>query len=212
MRVTLIALSLAAVVLVAGRVSSHADAAPSATKLVDRTLVCRTGKHGGARVLYVRAQTAFGEGKQLDWLAQATVATAGQPLPSKPNYRPTLAGLTAGWPVAPPLTSGGAGFSAALCKVTRSRVQLAARGLVGGAAGQFGDEYQCVVPQSVLVRVRASFRAPVDLALQRDYYSANARIVRGQLAVATLSGKPLVYAEVAETGGTARLHTSKGCG
>jgi hypothetical protein len=194
------------------KLASHADAASTATKLVDRTLRCTTGVHGGARVVFLRAQTAYGQGKALDWLAQVTVAGVGQPVPSKPNYRPTLAGMTTGWPVAPPLTSGGVGFDAVRCKPAGKRAPLSRRGLVGGPAGPFGDEYTCVVPRSLLIRVRAAFRAPVALELKRGYYSADERVLRGQLAVTTLAGEPIVYAEVAEAGGKASLFTSKACG
>jgi hypothetical protein len=198
--------ALAAVALVVQPVG----ASTSVSKLVDRTVTCTTGIQGGARVIYLRAQAAFGEGQKLEWLAQATVSAAGQPVPSRPNYRPTLAGMTAGWPAPPPLTSGGVGFHGARCVATRSRVALSSRGLVGGPASQLGDEYTCVGPRSMLVRIRAAFRSPVELKLRRGYYSADGRVTRGQIAVATLAGKPLVYAEVAESG-TARLFTSKGC-
>ena len=109
-------------------------------------------------MIYVRAQSAFGQGKNLEWLAQTTVAAVGQPVPSKPNYRPTLVGMTAGWPAPPPLASGGVGFSNRLCKTTRSKVAFVRSGLVGGVASQLGDEFSCVVPKSMLVRVRAVFR------------------------------------------------------
>ena len=184
--------------------------APGAARVVDRTLACTTGVQGGARVIYLRAQSAFGQGKDLEWLAQATVAAAGQPVPSKPNYRPTLAGMTAGWPPPPPLASGGVGFHNRLCKATRSRVAFTRRGLVGGVASKLGDEYQCVVQKAMLVRIRAVFREPTELERDRSFYSANGRVVRGQIAVTTLAGKPLVYGEVAESG-TARLLTPKGC-
>ena len=139
--------------------ASGGTAAASAVRIVDRTLACTTGVQGGARVIYVRAQSAFGgQGKNLEWLAQTTVAAVGQPVPSKPNYRPTLAGMTAGWPAPPPLTSGGVGFSSRLCKTTRSKVAFVRSGLVGGVASQLGDEFSCVVPKSMLVRVRAVFR------------------------------------------------------
>ena len=198
--------TLAAVALVVQPVS----ASTTVSKLVDRTVTCRTGVQGGARVIYLRAQSAFGERPKLEWLAQAMVSAVGQPVPSKPNYRPTLAGMTAGWPAPPPLTSGGIGFHGGRCVATRGRVALSPRGLVGGAASQLGDEYTCVVPRSMLVRIRAVFRTPVELKLRRGYYSADGRITRGQIAVTTIAGKPLVYAEVAESG-TARLFTSKGC-
>ena len=202
-------------VLVAGAalVSSSASGgteAASAVRVVDRTLACTTGVQGGARVIYVRAQSAFGQGKNLEWLAQTTVAAVGQPVPSKPNYRPTLAGMTAGWPAPPPLTSGGAGFSNRLCTTTRSKVAFVRSGLVGGVASQLGDGFSCVVPKSMLVRIHAVFRNVTELERDRSYTSANGRIVRGQIAVTTLAGKPLVYGEVAESG-TARLFTPKGC-
>ena len=186
------------------------SAATSATRIVDRTLQCTTGAHAGARVLYPRAQSAFGEGKALEWLAQASVSTEGQPLPFKPNYRPTLAGVTAGWPPPPPLASGGIAFHTTRCAVARGRVALSPRGLAGGVVSQFGDEYRCVVSKTLLVRIRAVFRAPVDLDRQQGSYAANGRVQRGQIAVSTLAGKPLVYAEVTESG-TSRLFTSKGC-
>lgn len=185
-------------------------AASDAARVVDRTLACTTGVQGGARVIFLRAQSAFGQGKNLEWLAQTTVAAAGQPVPSKPNYRPTLAGMTAGWPPAPPLTSGGIGFHNRLCKATRSKVAFVRRGLVGGVASQLGDEYTCVVPRSMLVRIRAVFREPTELERDRSFYAANGRVLRGQIAVTTLAGKPIVYGEVAESG-SARLFTPKGC-
>ena len=191
-------------------VATGGVAAPGAARVVDRTLACTTGVQGGARVIFLRAQSAYGQGKNLEWLAQTTVAAAGQPVPSKPNYPPTLAGMTAGWPPTPPLTSGGIGFHNRLCKATRSKVAFVRRGLVGGEASQLGDEYTCVVPKSMLVRIRAEFREPTELARDRSFYSANGRVMRGQIAVTMLGGKPLVYGEVAESG-TARLFTPKGC-
>jgi len=195
--------------LVAAAASGGA-AAPGAVRFVDRTLTCTTGIQGGTRVIFLRAQSAYGTGKRLEWLAQTTVAAVGQPVPSKPNYRPTLAGMTAGWPPTPPVTSGGIGFHNRLCKATRSKVGFARRGLVGGVASQLGDEYVCVVPRSMLVRIRVTFREPTELDLGRSFTSANGRVVRGQIAVATLAGKPLVYGEVAESG-TARLFTPGSC-
>jgi hypothetical protein len=209
-RVALVSSALVAGAALVSSVAPGGVAVPGAERVVDRTLACTTGVQGGARVIYVRAQSAFGQGKTLEWLAQTTVAAVGQPVPSKPNYRPTLAGMTAGWPAPPPLASGGLGFSNRLCKITRSKVAFVRSGLVGGSASQLGDEFSCVVPRSMLVRVRAVFREPTELERDRSYFSANGRIVRGQIAVTTPAGKPLVYGEVAESG-TARLFTPTGC-
>ena len=149
-------------------------------------------------------------GSTLEWLAQATVSTQGQPVPSKPDYRPTLAGVTAGWPPPKPLTSGGLAFAGRRCTTTRARVSFSRRDLTGGLAGQLGDELQCIVPRSLLVRVRAVFREPVDLKLVQGSYAAIGRIAQGQVAVHTTAGKPLVYADVTDSG-RARLFTARGC-
>ncbi len=206
---------LAAVAALAGflslTVQSTAGAEATKTRIVDKTLVCSTGEHGGARVMYLSARSAYGAGDRLEWLGQATVATAGQPLPYKPYYRPALAGVTAGWPPPRPLTSGGLGFENKLCSATRRSVPLSRRGLVGGAASQLGDEYTCRVQRVLLVRVRAAFREPIDLrAVDKRTFAANGRIERGQIAVRTLTGKPLVYGEVFDSG-KATLFTTGGC-
>ena len=166
-------------------------------------------------MIFVRAQAAYGDGARLEWLAGAYVSTPGQPLPYKPDYRPTLAGVNAGWPPPPALKSGGGlGFENRRCVPSKARLALSRRGLAGGPASQLGDEYTCIVPKTVVVRVRATFREPVALELtnRRRFTSAVGRMTRGQIAVHTLAGKPVLYAEVTEAGGKARLFTSRGCG
>ena len=207
-RAALAAVGVAAAALAA---SSVATAGSDAVRVVDRTLECATGYHGGARVIFLRAQAAYGQGDRLDWLAGVYVSTAGQPIPSRPNYRPSLAGVNAGWPPPPPLTSGGLGFDTRRCVPSRAKVDLARRGLVGGAASQLGDDYTCVVPRRIVVRVRATFRQPVDLKTARSLATAEGRIERGEIAITTLAGKPLVYGEVREAG-AARLFTTGRCG
>jgi hypothetical protein len=188
-----------------------AYSAPAATKVVDRTLVCTTGYHGGANVIYLRAQTAYGQGDRLDWLTGVYVSTAGQPVPSRPNYQPSLAGVNAGWPPPPMVKSGGLGYNEQRCTPTKTRVELGRRGLVGGPADTFGDDYSCIAPRRILVRVRATFRTAPSLTTRRGAFAAEGRVVRGELAVRTLTGKALVYGEVRERGG-ARLFTTGGCG
>ena len=199
--------------LAAASVQARAAAEPTATRVVDRTLVCKVGMANGARSITVTAQSAFRKGDRLEWLAQATVATPGNPVPAKRNeYLPTLVGMTAGWPGPGAVTSGGLGISLALCSSSRSTVPLSPRGLGGGAAGQLGEELKCVTASRVRVRVRATFAAPVTLELDRKngWQGASARIEKGQLAVRTLSGKPLVYADVVDSG-KARVFTARSC-
>lgn len=188
-------------------------AGPGATRVVDRTLVCSTGFANGVRSITVTARSAFGKGGKLDWLAQASVATPGALIPSKRNaYLPTLAGVTAGWPPPAPLTSGGMGFSTRRCSGTRTHVPLSPSGLGGGAASQLGEDLKCVTPKKVLVRIRTTFAEPItpELDVKSRWYGANARIEEGHLAVRTLTGKPLVYAEASDSG-KARLFTQKRC-
>jgi hypothetical protein len=211
----LLALSIAALAAVAAvaQVSAAGENRRTAEKLVDRTLVCAAGFHGGARVLYLRAQAAYGQGARLDWLAGVYVSTAGNPDPNHRNYRPSLAGVNAGWPPPPRLASGGLGFDIRRCAASRQRVDLSHRGLVGGAASKTGDDYTCVVPKRVLIRLRADFRTPVELRLasRGRLYGAEGRIEHGQIAIRTLAGKPLVYGDVREAG-RARLFTTGACG
>jgi hypothetical protein len=207
--------TLAAVAALAGIVGlaaqSTASAQPTKKRVVDRTMVCTAGEQGGARVILLWARTAYGTGKRLESLAQAIVMTPGQPFPYKPYYEPTLAGVTAGWPPPRDITSGGLGFENKLCKATHRSIPLSPRGLIGGVASQLGDEYTCRVQRTLLVRVRAEFRRPTALkAADKRTFTAVGRMERGQIAVRTLTGKPLVYAEVSDAG-KARLFTTGGC-
>jgi hypothetical protein len=185
---------------------------PVATRLVDRTLTCRVGYFHGARLVYLTARSAVRHGDTLDWLAQAYVSTPGGNPLSTQNARPTLAGVTAGWPPPPPLTTNGLGYENTRCGPSRAKVSLQPRGLPGGAASPFGDDVQCIVAKTVLVRVRGTFRDPVEEEPNKagTYVSALGRVVAGQIAVTTLSGKPIAYADVVE-GGRARMFTKAGC-
>jgi hypothetical protein len=182
----------------------------TASRIVDRTLVCRVGFSNGARLVEITAQSAARNGDALFWLAQADVATPGNPV-SKKDSTPTLAGVTAGWPPPPPLTSGALGYENTRCGATTKAVPLSRRSLVGGVAGTFGDDVRCIVPRMVLVRVRATFREPVTEEPNRagGFITASGRIVTGQIAVRTLAGRQVAYADVTESG-RARIF-SRGC-
>lgn len=194
----------------AGLLVSDAPASDTASRILDRTLLCRTGYSGGARLVLLTARSAARRGDQLEWLAQAFVTTPGNPL-SRQNSQPTLAGVSAGWPPPPPLTSGGLGYDNGRCGPTRTKVPLSPRGLTGGVANAYGEDLRCIVGKTVLVRIRATFRQPVVEAPSKagDFINALGRVDTGQIAVRTPVGKPVIYADVAD-GGRARLFT-KGC-
>ena len=205
------ALSLVSVLLgVALLASPAAGIASSASSSPAATLLCRVGYSGGARLLLLSAQSAARSGDKLEWLAHATVSTPGNPL-SRQNTEPTLAGVTAGWPPPPPFTSGGLGYDNTRCGPSRAKVPVSSKGLRGGVANAFGEDLRCIVGKSVLVRVRASFTEPVVEEPNKvgDFVNALGRMNTGQIAVRTLTGRPLVYADVAD-GGRAQLF-SKGC-
>jgi hypothetical protein len=185
----------------------------SVSRVIDRTLGCTQGFGSGTRRIDVIVRSGFKPDDEFEWQAQATIATPGNPLPRDRNYLPTLAAVTAGWPPKPPLTANGLGFSAKLCKPTRQAVPFSRRGLSGSKASQFGEEVKCFPRGNVLIHVRASFAAPTPLRLigkKKDFYSATGHVLRGQIAVRTRTGKPLVYAEALESG-KATLFTAGTC-
>jgi hypothetical protein len=205
------AVVVAAACAFTGLLVADAPASETASRVVDRTLLCRTGYAGGARLVLISARSAARHGDKLDWLAQAFVSTPGNPV-SRQDSQPTLAGMSAGWPPPPPLISGGLGYDNARCGPSRATVALDSRGLTGGVANAFGEELRCIVGKTVLVRIRASFRQPVteEPTKAGDYVNALGRLDKGQLVVRTAAGKPIVYADVAE-GGRARLFTRVTC-
>jgi hypothetical protein len=206
----LIGLAACVLALLGSQFAVRADAATT-SRIVDRTLACTVAFSNGARTIDANVRSAYRSGSTMEWLAQATVTTAGNPLPKK-NYEPTLAGLTAGWPPPPPLESGGLGFASTRCSTTRSRVPVSSAGLTGGSASVFGDEVRCRTPKTILVRVRATFSAPATLEPSKDgtFVGASGRIVRGQVVVRTLAGAQLAFADVTDAG-KAHLFASKVC-
>ena len=89
---------------------------------------------------------------------------------------------------------------------------------MGGQASQLqdSDSYDCQASRRVLVRITARFGRPVDfrsrVVYERRRYATTVGVPAqsAAFAVATMTGKPLVYATVSETG-TARLFTARSC-
>jgi hypothetical protein len=211
MRALLTATALACAAVVFGATGPSAAREPS--RVVDRTLSCTTGAALGARTVNVSAQAGLRKNGSFAWLAQAVITTPGDPVARPRNdYLPTLVGVTAGWPPPPPLPSGGLGIDARRCGSSKATVPLSRRALRGGLASQLGVQLKCYAPERVLIRVESVFRSPVTLTLDRKqgFFSANARIARARIAVRTPEGKPLVYADVVETG-KVLLYTARGC-
>ena len=192
---------------------------PSAqSRVIDRTVACAISP-GNPREIQVNAQSGtrlFGDRSKWKSLPAASF---GDPLSTSPTSPGVSAGIWAGWPpvaeVGFPVRTEALRYSVR-CRPSRSRVPLSSRGLSGGMASQVGDEYDCVVPGRILVRVRGVFYAPTSLRRWRptrsiDQYVARGRARGGALAIRTESGRPIALATVHESG-WARLRVGPTCG
>jgi hypothetical protein len=131
-----------------------------------------------------------------------------------------LAWVTAGDPIATTTidqdfntfdvrTFGTIGVRRELCRSSKASVPLTPAGLRGGSAPPLGTEYRCAVPRRVLLHVRAVLRAPASLR-GTEFLSSHVPIREARIAVRTLAGQPLSYAEVRESG-KATLFTARRC-
>ena len=186
--------------------------ATAATSVVDRTLSCSTGVHGGAHVVYIGSQTGLRTGNVFRTLAQAFVTTSGSSIATSNDYQPQLVAMTAGYPPKPPLKSGGVGYDGKRCVPTNAKVPFATRGLVGGVANQIGEQSACFPAGRVLIHVRVAFTSPPAVRVDRKsrFHQALGRIEVGQIAVRSPAGRPIAYLDVVDRG-TARAFTAGGC-
>jgi hypothetical protein len=189
---------LLVVVGLAAAMSTAAWPRTEVTTVIDRTLVCETGITGGIHKVDLIASSAIRQGPQKhDAEIQAVTRTS--------PFR--LAGI-------------GEGYMDLSPKCTRStaNVPLTSRGLIGGVASVFEDEYGCPTPQRVLLHVRAVFPSRAALRLgtpfpgePRRWYTIG-EVDEGAFAVRTLRGKPIAYASFSSATGKARLFTARSCG
>lgn len=208
-----------AIALAATAVPDGGYAAPvQASRLIDRTFSRSVPIRAGARErLIVSAVSGFRDpDNKPNWKWKPRVsAQAGE------FFGEGYAGFSAG---APPTDSRNLTFSATLCRPTSQSIPLATRSLSGGTASQLqgnlttgSDAYECRVTNRVLIRIRASFRTPVALRVQRlfgrRYWTTTtpAIVRKGELAVAAESGQPLAYASASESGPARLFGSTKNC-
>jgi hypothetical protein len=195
-------LALVAAAIVAFVPVSIGQGAELASRIIDRTVVCRTvgvGYPDAVRFMNVSAEPFqhLGGAPAAPWLSVSNAGPGGNP------------GVGAGIRTGPwgNEASGFVSLSRTRCTRTSVRVLLSRSGLRGGPTQPFGDSYRCDLPATVLIRVRADFKRPI--ALRRDSPSvliARGQITTGYLAVTTLRGrKPIVFASVHDATGKARL-------
>lgn len=179
---------LAASILAA--TGSGTPASSSASRIIDRTLNCEIGIMGGIRLAELRVSSAVRQRKQP---ANVDLTTN-----IAPTWRLAYVGETA------------VELSPA-CRPSTARVLLSARGLSGGIASPFVDNFDCWMPRRVLIRVRAVFRSPVTLRSGTPWgfplRFARGEVTEGSLAIRTQAGKRLAFVTVSDSG-RARVFTA----
>ncbi len=173
---------LVALAVAAGIASA---ASQPATRIVDRTMLCKTWGTGYPDPL--RTLAVVGVPNQ----AQATNGPQGSP-------KFVVAQIALGVNGADQVV-----VSRTACAPTSKRLQLSAKGLRSGET-DFGNKWKCPVPASVLIRVRATFSKPVTLTQAPDasyLLIATGKISSGSLAITTKDRTPLVFASVGAKAG-----------
>ena len=113
--------------------------------------------------------------------------------------------------VFPVLGGGTIGVNSSMCRPSKAKVVLSSSGLRGGVVPQSVSAIECASPRRLLVRFRASVKGSSALRERaRIFLATNAPAREATLAVRTLTGRLLAYADVSESG-KARQFTAKGC-
>ncbi|MBA3401684.1 MAG: hypothetical protein H0U05_06810 [Actinobacteria bacterium] len=196
-----------------GRAVGTGGSQSAPSRVIDRTLSCAVFPQGGVEAVDVSARSGlrlYTDRSRWKYPASAGVG----------DFAGTFVSVSAGNPVADPEP----GFPASphrlsivagrTCTVA-PRIPLSTAGLAGGPASQLEDRYDCLPGRRVLVRVRAVFRSATSLRLKRYrrgdvYHVANGTVAEGKVAVRSLTGRPLAYVQIFESG-KARLFTARGC-
>ena len=209
-----------------GLVGSSGTSAPTApARVIDRTFLCTNAVQAGIREITVSARRGFQQSGKWEWLAGASVMHFGGASVRErrgSSDQQWAVGMAAGAGAVPEGRLGNnPGISIrsrernSACSPSRARVRLSTRGLSGGAVDYFSDEFKCVVPRRILVRLRGVFGSPASLQPAGDpgpfrTLQANGPLQEGAIAVRTQAGKPLLFATVSESG-RARLFTARSC-
>jgi hypothetical protein len=210
-----VALGLAAVAAVSyGLATGTSSGSPvQAMRVIDRTVSCVVPSRAGARIVELRGQSGSRRSPSA-WIDLPTVRVGERDGVS-------LLWVAAGNPLEPDPASGlvfpphRLAIRVEGCK-RAPQIPLSGVGLAGGRADRFGDDWECDVASRVVIRVRAMFRAPVQLRRAREphspfhYLQAAGTVTQASLAVRSGSGKALAFGDVNERG-RARLFTASSC-
>jgi hypothetical protein len=191
----------------AARLEEGASAESAVRRVIDRTVRCSITLSGGVRQLTVQGQAGVRDIKDRSkWFALAHASV----------YRTDNEGSFGVQAGAPKSSTGQPGqdttmwMGIARCTPASSKIPFTTARLSGGAASQLLERYDCGAAKRIFVRIRAEFGAPTSLRLTSGTLFTYTPVKAGYLAVRTEAGKPLVYAEVFETG-KARLFLAANC-
>ena len=205
---------------------ARARAAETASlAVIDRTYTCSTSILGGIYELKSRAHSGIRSGSGWSKLPYAVVGSGGWAGPVFGLHNAagnSLAWISAGTPNTATtidldsqsfrvVEGGTLGVNHEQCTPSQTAVPLTSVGLRGGALQREGVFIDCPVPRRLLVRFRATVQGSTALRDRaRIFLATNAPAREAKLAVRSLAGKPVAYAEVAQSGQT-KLFTGKGC-
>jgi hypothetical protein len=179
------------------------------SRVIDRTMRCTVPLRAGLRLVAVSGQSGVRDQDDSSrWFALSSVsvfvqgaslalAQAGSPRTERLDRRV-------------PQPNESFWIHTRACRPVAARISFGPRGLGGGRLNQFSERYKCTTPKRVLLRVRGEFRSPVTLRLRDGILSTAEPLTKGQLAMRTERGKPLLYADVVESG-KARLFFTGNC-
>jgi hypothetical protein len=194
-----------------GVAAAHAPAADLASRTVDRTFVCKPVAFGGIGDLDVLATPPGNLNFNRPTTSYLLVGSGGSEPDSnlvfvRARSQVHYAGLTNQTAYGGP---GGLFAHAGRCAPARKRIGLSSRGLAGPPT-LFERDLDCPVRGRVLVRVRATFRAPTSWRKRAygAYAGARQTVTQASLAVrAERTGAPIAYMELDQKGRTKLWHS-----
>jgi hypothetical protein len=186
---------VAVVTLAPALLLTPAHAREQAPRILDRTYSCEAGYIGG--------------------LYQVQLSSTFQTAPSSSKLQ-AFASVTKNMWESPYGQLGSTGLSVhrRLCIPARGKVKLTTSRMRGGAVPPLGVDARCETPRRVLMRVRAVFSRPPQVATSRQFgfpqLTAFGPVREAAIALATPAGRPIAYVSVTGTE-KARLFTVRTC-
>jgi hypothetical protein len=193
--------------------------------VIDRTLACNAVALGGIREVEARAHRGYRFGSEWQKLPYAVVSSGAEGggvggrtiapdnslvwiTAGKPSHLTTVDDEYLTFPV---MNSGTLGLNTTICNPAKKRIPLrTTTGLKSAGAISLLEEYDCPAPKVVYVRVRAVVPSQTVPRRRGFFQAISVPIQEAEFAVRTAAGKPLVYAQVLQSGRT-RLFTAARC-